>query len=215
MYVIPVFADDVEPTPTPTPNPPSNQDLIDYFEKQKAEQEEKERIKLEEEEKKKEEERIKKEEEETRIAVERANYSSFTSSSEVINGYAQKYGYYFIGFTESNYYQNYVFYGYFFTDLTRFEKKGNTVYFKNGKGKYVSCSNSLGCQVSDLTNQFTLPNWKDIKSNIYEVDYPASQSIDKSYLHLIDYFTKIVASFVSFVALYAFTNWLVINKRKG
>lgn len=222
MFLLPVHAEEIpSPTPSPTPETQNNDDLIDYFERQKAEQAEKEKQeqekKAQEEEEKKvkeEEEKKEKEEKEEKEKQEQLDRASFDSASDVIYGMANKYGYYFIGYTRSNNYSNYIYYGYFFTDLTQFERVGNTIKFTNGKGKYVTCSNGGGCSFSNLDNQFTLPNWQNMQSNIYEVDLPSITSIDKGYLHLIDFFTKIISAFFSIVLLLSLCNRLFINKGK-
>lgn len=222
VLFIPVHADDESsPIPPSSESNSDNQDLIDYLEKQKAEQELKEQaerdLKEQELKDKEEKERIEKEEkekleeEEKRELLDRA---SFDSASDVIYGYANKYGYYFIGYVRSNNYSNYTYYGYYFTDLTQFEKIGNVVKFKNGKGKYVYCSNSNGCFISDLNNQFIIPSWSNIQSNIYEVDYPAITSIDKTYLSIITFFSKIISAFVSIFVLYFLLNCILFNKGK-
>ena len=222
MFLIPVHAEETSsPSPSPSPETQNNDDLIDYFERQKAEQAEKEKQeqekKAQEEEEKKakeEEEKKEKEEKEEREKQEQLDRASFDSASDVIYGMANKYGYYFIGYTRSNNYSNYIYYGYFFTDLTQFERVGNTIKFTNGKGKYVTCSNGGGCSFSNLDNQFTLPNWQNMQSNIYEVDLPSITSIDKGFLHLIDFFTKIISAFVSIFLLLSLCNRLFINKGK-
>ncbi|MBF1117538.1 MAG: hypothetical protein HXL58_01660 [Solobacterium sp.] len=198
MFLIPVHAEETpSPSPSPTPETQNNDDLIGYLERQKAEQAEKE-----------------KQEQEQKEKQENLDRASFDSASDVIYGMANKFGYYFIGYTRANNYSNYVYYGYFFTDLTQFERVGNSVKFTNGKGKYVYCTNGGGCSFSDLDNQFTIPNWQNIQSNIYELDYPSITSIDKGYLHLIDFFTKTIAAVVSFSLLYSLCNRLFINKGK-
>lgn len=222
MFLIPVNAVETpSPSPSPTPETQNNDDLIDYLERQKAEQAEKEKQEQEkkaqeEEEKKEKEEQEKKEKEEKEEKEKQENLdrASFDSASDVIFGMANKYGYYFVGYTRATNYSNYVYYGYFFTDLTKFERVGNSVKFTNGKGKYVYCTNGGGCSFSDLDNQFTIPNWQNIQSNIYELDYPSITSIDKGYLHLIDFFTKTIAAIVSFSLLYSLCNRLFINKGK-
>lgn len=222
MFLLPVYAEETpSPSPSPTPVTQNNDDLIDYLERQKAEQAEKEKQeqekKAQEEEEKKvkeEEEKKEKEEKEEKEKQEQLDRASFDSASDVIYGMANKYGYYFIGYTRSNNYSNYIYYGYFFTDLTQFERVGNTIKFTNGKGKYVNCSNGGGCSFSNLDNQFTLPNWQNMQSNIYEVDLPSITSIDKGYLHLIDFFTKIISALVSIVLLLSLCNRLFINKGK-
>lgn len=222
MFLIPVHAEETSsPSPSPTPETQNNDDLIDYFERQKAEQAEKEKQELEkkaqEEEEKKakeEEEKKEKEEKEEKEKQEQLDRASFDSASDVIYGMANKYGYYFVGYTRATNYANYVYYGYFFTDLTQFERVGNSVKFTNGKGKYVYCTNGGGCSFSNLDNQFTIPNWQNIQSNIYELDYPSITSIDKGYLHLIDFFTKIISALVSIALLLSLCNRLFINKGK-
>lgn len=222
MFLLPVHAEEtLSPSPTPTPETQNNDDLINYFERQKAEQAEKEKQeqekKAQEEEEKKvkeEEEKKEKEEKEEKEKQEQLYRASFDSASDVIYGMANKYGYYFIGYTRSNNYSNYIYYGYFFTDLTQFERVGNTIKFTNGKGKYVNCSNGGGCSFSNLDDQFTLPNWQNMQSNIYEVDLPSITSIDKGYLHLIDFFTKIISALVSIALLLSLCNRLFINKGK-
>lgn len=221
MFLIPVHAE--EPSPTTSPEPTetqSNQDLIDYLERQKAEQAEKEKQEQEkkeqeEQEKKEKEEQEKKEKEEKEELEkqEQEDRNSFDSSSDVIYGYANKYAYYFIGYTRATNYSNYTYYGYYFTTYTRFERVGNTVKFSNGKGKYVYCTNG-GCSVSELTNSFTIPNWHNIQSNIYEVDFPAVTSLDKNYVHIINYFTEIVSAVLSVVVLWLITYQLIFNKGK-
>ena len=222
MFLLPVHAEEtLSPSPTPTPETQNNDDLINYFERQKAEQAEKEKQeqekKAQEEEEKKvkeEEEKKEKEEKEEKEKQEQLDRASFDSASDVIYGMANKYGYYFIGYTRANNYSNYIYYGYFFTDLTQFERVGNTIKFTNGKGKYVNCTNGGGCSFSNLDNQFTLPNWQNMQSNIYEVDLPSITSIDKGYLHLIDFFTKIISAILSIIVLYSLCNRLFINKGK-
>ena len=190
MFLLPVHAEETpSPSPSPTPETQNNDNLIDYLERQKAEQAEKEK-------------------------QEQLARASFDSASDVIYGMANKYGYYFIGYTRSNNYSNYIYYGYFFTDLTQFERVGNTIKFTNGKGKYVNCSSGGGCSFSNLDNQFTIPNWQNMQSNIYEVDLPSITSIDKGYLHLIDFFTKTISALVSIALLYSLCNRLFINKGK-
>lgn len=221
MFLIPVHAE--EPSPTTSPEPTetqSNQDLIDYLERQKAEQAEKEKQEQEkkeqeEQEKKEKEEQEKKEKEEKEELEkqEQEDRNSFDSSSDVIYGYANKYAYYFIGYTRATNYSNYTYYGYYFTTYTRFERVGNTVKFSNGKGKYVYCTNG-GCSVSELTNSFTIPNWHNIQSNIYEVDFPAVTSLDKNYVHIINYFSQIIPAFLSVVVLWLITHQLIFNKGK-
>lgn len=222
MFLIPVHAEETSsPSPSPTPETQNNDDLIDYLERQKAEQAEKEKQeqekKAQEEEEKKvkeEEEKKEKEEKEEKEKQEELDRASFDSASDVIYGMANKYGYYFVGYTRATNYANYVYYGYFFTDLTQFERVGNSVKFTNGKGKYVYCTNGGGCSFSNLDNQFTIPNWQNIQSNIYELDYPSITSIDKGYLHLIDFFTKIISALVSIALLLSLCNRLFINKGK-
>ena len=102
------------------------------------------------------------------------------------------------------------YYGYYFTQYTQFEKIGNTVYFKNGKGKYVYCTNG-GCNVSELRDSFTIPNWHNIQSNIYEVDFPAVTSLDKNYVHIIDFASQIISAFVSVVVLCFIAHLSVFN----
>lgn len=221
LVVIPVKAE--EPSPTSSPNTTetqSNQDLIDYLERQKQEEQEKQRQELEkkeqeEQEKKEKEEQEKKEmeEKEELEKQESIDRASFDSSSDVIFGYANKYSYYFVGYTRANNYSNYTYYGYYFTQYTRFERVGNTVKFSNGKGKYVYCTNG-GCTISELTNSFTIPNWHNIQSNINEVDFPAIMSIDKAYVHLIDYTTEIISALLAIVVLWFISDKLIFNKGK-
>lgn len=135
MFLIPVHAEETSsPSPSPTPETQNNDDLIDYLERQKAEQAEKEKQEQEkkaqeEEEKKEKEEQEKKEKEEKEEKEKQENLdrASFDSASDVIYGMANKYGYYFVGYTRATNYSNYVYYGYFFTDLTQFERVGNSV----------------------------------------------------------------------------------------
>lgn len=222
MFLLPVHAEETpSPSPSPTPETQNNDNLIDYLERQKAEQAEKEKQeqekKAQEEQEKKEkeeEEKKEKQEKEEKEKQEQLARASFDSASDVIYGMANKYGYYFIGYTRSNNYSNYIYYGYFFTDLTQFERVGNTIKFTNGKGKYVNCSSGGGCSFSNLDNQFTIPNWQNMQSNIYEVDLPSITSIDKGYLHLIDFFTKTISALVSIALLYSLCNRLFINKGK-
>lgn len=221
MFLIPVHAEETpSPSPSPTPETQNNDDLIDYLERQKAEQAEKEKQEQEkkaqeEQEKKEKEEQEKKEKEEKEELEKQENLdrASFDSSSDVIFGYANKYSYYFVGYTRANNYSNYTYYGYYFTQYTRFERVGNIVKFSNGKGKYVYCTNG-GCTTSDLTNSFTIPNWHNIQSNINEVDFPAITSIDKTYVHLIDYASEIVSAFLAIVVLWFISDKLIFNKGK-
>lgn len=221
MFLIPVNAEETpSPSPSPTPETQNNDDLIDYLERQKAEQAEKEKQEQEkkeqeEQEKKEKEEQEKKEKEEKEELEkkEQEDRNSFDSSSDVIYGYANKFAYYFIGYVRANNYSNYTYYGYYFTQYTQFEKIGNTVYFKNGKGKYVYCTNG-GCSISELRDSFTIPNWHNIQSNIYEVDFPAVTSIDKNYVHIIDFATQIISAFVSIIVLWFISDKLIFNKGK-
>lgn len=221
LVVIPVKAEEPSPTSSPdTTETQSNQDLIDYLERQKQEEQEKQRQELEkkeqeEQEKKEKEEQEKKEKEEKEELEkqESIDRASFDSSSDVIFGYANKYSYYFVGYTRANNYSNYTYYGYYFTQYTRFERVGNTVKFSNGKGKYVYCTNG-GCTISELTNSFTIPNWHNIQSNINEVDFPAITSIDKAYVHLIDYTTEIISALLAIVVLWFISDKLIFNKGK-
>ena len=213
LVVLPVRAE--EPSPTSSPDSTetqSNQDLIDYLERQKQEEQEKQR---QEQEKKAQEEQEKKEKEEKEELEKQENLdrASFDSSSDVIYGYANKYAYYFVGYTRANNYSNYTYYGYYFTQYTRFERVGNTVKFSNGKGKYVYCTNG-GCTTSELTNSFTIPSWHNIQSNIYEVDYPSITSIDKTYVHLIDYASEIISALLAIVVLWFISDKLIFNKGK-
>ena len=221
LVVLPVRAEEPSPTSSPdTTDTQSNQDLIDYLERQKQEEQEKQRQEqekklVEEQEKKEKEEQEKKEKEEKEELEKQENLdrASFDSSSDVIYGYANKYAYYFVGYTRANNYSNYTYYGYYFTQYTRFERVGNTVKFSNGKGKYVYCTNG-GCTTSELTNSFTIPSWHNIQSNIYEVDYPSITSIDKTYVHLIDYASEIVSAFLAIVVLWFISDKLIFNKGK-
>lgn len=221
MFLIPVHAEETpSPSPSPTPETQNNDDLIDYLERQKAEQAEKEKQEQEkkeqeEQEKKEKEEQEKKEREEKEELEkqEQEDRNSFDSSSDVIYGYANKYAYYFIGYTRATNYSNYTYYGYYFTTYTRFERVGNTIKFSNGKGKYVYCTNG-GCSISELRDSFTIPNWHNIQSNIYEADYPAITSIDKTYVHLIDYTSEIVSAVLSVVVLWFISDKLIFNKGK-
>jgi len=221
MFLIPVHAEETpSPSPSPTPETQNNDDLINYLEKQKAEQAEKEKQEQEkkaqeEQEKKEKEEQEKKEKEEKEELEKQENLdrASFDSSSDVIYGYANKFPYYFIGYIRSNNYSNYTYYGYYFTQYTQFEKIGNTVYFKNGKGKYVYCTNG-GCNISELRDSFSIPNWHNIQSNIYEVDFPAVTSIDKNYVHIIDYATQIISALLSLIVLWFISDKLIFNKGK-
>ena len=221
LVVLPVRAEEPSPTSSPdTTETQSNQDLIDYLEKQKHEEQEKQR---QEQEKKEQEEQAKKEKEEQEQKEkeekeelekqENLDRASFDSSSDVIYGYANKYAYYFVGYTRANNYSNYTYYGYYFTQYTRFERVGNTVKFSNGKGKYVYCTNG-GCSVSELTNSFSIPNWHNIQSNINEVDFPAITSIDKAYVHLIDYTSEIVSALLAIAVLWFISDKLIFNKGK-
>lgn len=221
LVVLPVRAEEPSPTSSPdTTETQSNQDLIDYLERQKQEEQEKQR---QEQEKKEQEEQAKKEKEEQEKKEteekeelekqENLDRASFDSSSDVIYGYANKYAYYFVGYTRATNYSNYTYYGYYFTQYTRFERVGNTVKFSNGKGKYVYCTNG-GCTTSDLTNSFTLPNWHNIQSNINEVDFPSITSIDKSYVYLIDYYSEIVSALFAIVVLWFISDKLIFNKGK-
>lgn len=221
LVVLPVRAE--EPSPTSSPDSTetqSNQDLIDYLERQKQEEQEKQRQEQEkkaqeEQEKKEKEEQEKKEKEEKEELEKQENLdrASFDSSSDVIYGYANKFPYYFIGYIRANNYSNYTYYGYYFTQYTQFEKIGNTVYFKNGKGKYVYCTNG-GCNISELRDSFTIPNWHNIQSNIYEVDFPAVTSIDKNYVHIIDYASEIISALLAIVVLWFISDKLIFNKGK-
>lgn len=221
LVVLPVHAEEPSPTSSPdTTETQSNQDLIDYLERQKQEEQEKQRQEqekklAEEQEKKEKEEQEKKEKEEKEELEKQENLdrASFDSSSDVIYGYANKYAYYFVGYTRATNYSNYVYYGYYFTTFTRFERVGNIVKFSNGKGKYVYCTNG-GCTTSELTNSFTIPNWHNIQSNIYEVDYPSITSIDKAYVHLIDYASEIVSALLAIVVLWFISDKLIFNKGK-
>lgn len=221
LVVLPVRAEEPSPTSSPdTTETQSNQDLIDYLERQKQEEQEKQRQEQEKKEqeeqaKKEKEEQEKKEKEEKEELEKQENLdrASFDSSSDVIYGYANKYAYYFVGYTRANNYSNYTYYGYYFTTYTRFERVGNTVKFSNGKGKFVYCTNG-GCTTSDLTNSFTIPNWHNIQSNIYEVDFPAITSLNKDSLHLINYFTEIVSALLAIVVLWFISDKLIFNKGK-
>ena len=221
LVVLPVRAEEPSPTSSPdTTETQSNQDLIDYLERQKQEEQEKQRQEQEkkeqeEQEKKEKEEQEKKEKEEKEELEKQENLdrASFDSSSDVIYGYANKYAYYFVGYTRANNYSNYTYYGYYFTQYTRFERVGNIVKFSNGKGKFVYCTNG-GCSVSELTNSFSIPNWHNIQSNIYEVDFPAITSIDKAYLHLIDYASEIVSALLAIAVLWFISDKLIFNKGK-
>ena len=221
MFLIPVHAEETpSPSPSPTPETQNNDDLINYLEKQKAEQAEKEKQEQEKKEqeeqaKKEKEEQEKKEKEEKEELEKQENLdrASFDSSSDVIYGYANKYAYYFVGYTRANNYSNYTYYGYYFDTYTRFERVGNIVKFSNGKGKYVYCTNG-GCTTSELTNSFTIPNWHNIQSNIYEVDFPAITSLNKDSLHLINYFTQIISALLSIVVLWFISDKLIFNKGK-
>lgn len=221
LVFIPVHAEEPSPTSSPdTTETQSNQDLIDYLERQKQEEQEKQRQEqekklAEEQDKKEKEEQEKKEKEEKEELEKQENLdrASFDSSSDVIYGYANKFAYYFVGYNRASNYSNYTYYGYYFTQYTRFERVGNIVKFSNGKGKYVYCTNG-GCSTSDLTNSFTIPNWHNIQSNIYEVDYPSITSIDKTYVHIIDYFTEIVSAFLAIVVLWFISDKLIFNKGK-
>lgn len=221
LVVLPVRAEEPSPTSSPdTTETQSNQDLIDYLERQKQEEQEKQRQEQEkkaqeEQEKKEKEEQEKKEKEEKEELEKQENLdrASFDSSSDVIYGYANKYAYYFVGYTRANNYSNYTYYGYYFDTFTRFERVGNTVKFSNGKGKYVYCTNG-GCTTSELTNSFTIPNWHNIQSNINEVDFPAITSLNKDSLHLINYFTEIISALLSIVVLWFISDKLIFNKGK-
>lgn len=221
LVVLPVRAEEPSPTSSPdTTETQSNQDLIDYLERQKQEEQEKQRQEQEKKEqeeqaKKEKEEQEKKEKEEKEELEKQENLdrASFDSSSDVIYGYANKYAYYFVGYTRANNYSNYTYYGYYFTQYTRFERVGNIVKFSNGKGKYVYCTNG-GCTTSELTNSFTIPNWHNIQSNIYEVDFPAITSLNKDSLHLINYFTEIISALLSIVVLWFISDKLIFNKGK-
>lgn len=221
LVVLPVRAEEPSPTSSPdTTETQSNQDLIDYLEKQKQEEQEKQRQEQEkkaqeEQEKKEKEEQEKKEKEEKEELEKQENLdrASFDSSSDVIYGYANKYAYYFVGYTRANNYSNYTYYGYYFTQYTRFERVVNTVKFSNGKGKYVYCTNG-GCTTSELNNSFTIPNWHNIQSNINEVDFPAITSIDKAYVHLIDYASEIVSALLAIAVLWFISDKLIFNKGK-
>ena len=218
LVVLPVRAEEPSPTSSPdTTETQSNQDLIDYLERQKQEEQEKQR---QEQEKKEQEEQAKKEKEEQEKKEkeelekqENLDRASFDSSSDVIYGYANKYAYYFVGYTRANNYSNYTYYGYYFTQYTRFERVGNSVKFSNGKGKYVYCTNG-GCTTSELTNSFSIPSWHNIQSNIYELDYPSITSIDKTYVHLIDYASEIVSALLAIVVLWFISDKLIFNKGK-
>lgn len=221
LVFVPVRAEEPSPTSSPdTTETQSNQDLINYLERQKQEEQEKlrqeqEKKEQEEQEKKEKEEQEKKEKEEKEELEKQENLdrASFDSSSDVIYGYANKYAYYFVGYTRANNYSNYTYYGYYFTQYTRFERVGNTVKFSNGKGKYVYCTNG-GCTTSELTNSFSIPSWHNIQSNIYEVDYPSITSIDKTYVHLIDYASEIVSALLAIVVLWFISDKLIFNKGK-
>lgn len=221
LVVLPVRAEEPSPTSSPdTTETQSNQDLIDYLERQKQEVQEKQRQEQEKKEqeeqaKKEKEEQEKKEKEEKEELEKQENLdrASFDSSSDVIYGYANKYAYYFVGYTRATNYSNYVYYGYYFTTYTRFERVGNTVKFSNGKGKYVYCTNG-GCTTSELTNSFTIPNWHNIQSNINEVDYPSITSIDKTYVYLIDYASEIFSALLAIVVLWFISDKLIFNKGK-
>lgn len=221
LVFVPVRAEEPSPTSSPdTTETQSNQDLINYLERQKQEEQEKlrqeqEKKEQEEQEKKEKEEQEKKEKEEKEELEKQENLdrASFDSSSDVIYGYANKYAYYFVGYTRANNYSNYTYYGYYFTQYTRFERVGNIVKFSNGKGKYVYCTNG-GCTTSELTNSFSIPSWHNIQSNIYEVDYPSITSIDKTYVHLIDYASEIVSALLAIVVLWFISDKLIFNKGK-
>lgn len=221
LVVLPVRAEEPSPTSSPdTTDTQSNQDLIDYLERQKQEEQEKQRQEQEKKEqeeqaKKEKEEQEKKEKEEKEELEKQENLdrASFDSSSDVIYGYANKYAYYFVGYTRANNYSNYTYYGYYFDTYTRFERVGNTVKFSNGKGKYVYCTNG-GCTTSELTNSFTIPNWHNIQSNIYEVDFPAITSLNKDSLHLINYFTQIISALLAIIVLWFISDKLIFNKGK-
>lgn len=221
LVVLPVRAEEPSPTSSPdSTDTQSNQDLIDYLERQKQEEQEKQRQEQEkkeqEEQAKKEKEEQEKKEKEEREELEKQenlDRASFDSSSDVIYGYANKYAYYFVGYNRANNYSNYTYYGYYFTQYTRFERVGNTVKFSNGKGKYVYCTNG-GCTTSELTNSFSIPNWHNIQSNINEVDFPAITSIDKTYVHLIDYASEIVSALLAIAVLWFISDKLIFNKGK-
>ena len=221
LVFVPVRAEEPSPTSSPdTTETQSNQDLINYLERQKQEEQEKlrqeqEKKEQEEQEKKEKEEQEKKEKEEKEELEKQENLdrASFDSSSDVIYGYANKYAYYFVGYTRANNYSNYTYYGYYFTQYTRFERVGNIVKFSNGKGKYVYCTNG-GCTTLELTNSFSIPSWHNIQSNIYEVDYPSITSIDKTYVHLIDYASEIVSALLAIVVLWFISDKLIFNKGK-
>ena len=112
LVVFPVIAEEPSPTSSPdTTETQSNQDLIDYLERQKQEEQEKQRQEQEKKEqeeqaKKEKEEQEKKEKEEKEELEKQENLdrASFDSSSDVIFGYANKYAYYFVGYTRANNY---------------------------------------------------------------------------------------------------------------
>ena len=116
LVVLPVRAEEPSPTSSPdTTETQSNQDLIDYLERQKQEEQEKQRQEQEkkaqeEQQKKEKEEQEKKEKEEKEELEKQENLdrASFDSSSDVIYGYANKYAYYFVGYTRANNYSNYI-----------------------------------------------------------------------------------------------------------
>ena len=202
LVVLPVRAEEPSPTTSPdTTETQSNQDLIDYLERQKQEDQEKKEKEDQEKKEKEDQEKKEKEEKEEIEKQENLDRAGFDSASDVIYGYANKYAYYFVGYVRANNYSNYTYYGYFFTQYTRFERVGNTVKFSNGKGKYVYCSYDGGCNVSELTNSFSIPNWHNMQSNINEVDFPAITSLDKSYVHLIDYYSQIIPALLAIVVL--------------
>ena len=167
----PVLAEESKPSEPPKTEDGSGK-IIDYLEKQKkeADKKEKEKQKLE-------KEKLEKE-------IKEAQYTkTFQGSTDVIQGYASKYGYYLTGYRTFNvsHSYRYEYYGYYFTDDTMFKLNGSRLEFKNGKGLYVVCRDGT-CSTSNVSNYINLPSWQDERSNIDDLDCPAYSNVDKSYI---------------------------------
>lgn len=164
----------VTPEPTATPTPDS-EIIIQYLEEQKALQEEAEKIRLENEEKA----RL---EAET-LAIQNVQNNGYTSQSNVVNGWLQKYRYYIVGQRLiSDTYSRYDYYIWLFSPYTRFNIDGNTITFSNGTCTRVYVPYSGNPVITELGGNTTTvdSNLYNVYSSISEFNVPASPNISKS-----------------------------------
>lgn len=127
------------------------------------------------------------------LEQERLN-ATYTSNSNVINGYAQKYKYYYsydVPYTDG-YYTRYDRYIYCWDGFPSFEITGSTLKF-SGDALFVSALYNGNTSMDTVSNSISVGgNRTNVYSNIPILAYPSNPSIDKTSFQAADEIIQVI-----------------------